>query len=46
MPFSDNKYLVDILAKVTSLMPELKFNSVLITKFRDGTDNLSYHSDI
>ena len=44
-PFSDNVYLCKILEHLNVLMPELNYNSALITKYRDGNDFLNYHSD-
>ena len=44
-PFSDNIYLCEILTHLKTSMPNLKFNSALVTKYRDGNDHLNYHSD-
>lgn len=44
-PFTSNPYLCKILEQVKCVAPELEFNSVLVTKFRNGTDYLGYHSD-
>ena len=44
-PFSTNPYLCEILKCVESVVPDLDFNSVLITKFQNGNDFLRLHSD-
>ena len=44
-PFSTNSGLVKLLNLVDSVLPELSFNSVLITKYPNGKYHLPYHSD-
>ena len=44
IPTSD-KYLCTMLEHVNKLMPDYKYNSILITKYRNGTDSLGFHSD-
>ena len=44
-PFSDNKYLCEILTHLKTKLPSLNFNSALITKYRNGNDHINYHSD-
>ena len=43
--YKNNPYLCHILEHVKCTLPDLDFNSVLITKFRSGNDCLGYHSD-
>ena len=40
-----NYHINKIIEHVIATMPNLAFNSVLITKFRNGNDCLQYHSD-
>lgn len=42
---SNNPKLVEILDKVKILLPDIKFNSALITKYPNGNFHLPYHSD-
>lgn len=44
-PIESNNYLCKILDHLKIILPDFNFNSVLITKFRDGNDYLSFHSD-
>ena len=44
MPKSES-YLSSILDHVTQVFPTFEFNSVLITKFNNGSDYLGFHSD-
>lgn len=44
-PFEDNSYLCSILEHLKLVLPDLIFNSALVTKFRDGNDHLNFHSD-
>ena len=44
-PLPDNSYITTIVKHVSLVLPDLKFNSVLLTKFRDGSDFLPPHSD-
>ena len=44
-PLPENGYLNHILKQVSMVMPNFKFNSILLTKFEDGNDFLPYHSD-
>ena len=44
-PITGNTYLAGICDQFRALFPELLFNSVLITKYRNGSDSLGYHSD-
>ena len=44
-PFSANLGLQKILEHVGTVLPELSYNSVLITKYTDGNYHLPYHSD-
>jgi alkylated DNA repair dioxygenase AlkB len=41
----DCSYLDTIMKHVAIVMPELVFNSILVTKFVDGSDYLALHSD-
>ena len=43
--FNENSYLCQILGHLKSIMPNLAFNSALITKYRNGNDHLNFHSD-
>ena len=44
-PLPNNSYISEIIKHVSSVLPGLKFNSVLLTKFRDGSDFIPPHSD-
>lgn len=44
MPSSDN-YLHKILAHLKTVLPDFRYNSILLTKYQNGADSLSYHSD-
>ena len=44
-PLSSNAYLVDILKLVRNIIPHVSFNSVLVTKYTDGSQCIPYHSD-
>ena len=40
-----NSYLYSILAHLHNVIPNIQYNSVLVTKYNDGKDNLGFHSD-
>ena len=40
-----NTSLLSVLDHVKNILPDYKFNSILITKYCDGFDNLWFHSD-
>ena len=44
IPQSGN-YLISILEHVHSILPNFEFNSVLVTKYNNGSDFLKFHSD-
>ena len=44
LPQSGN-YLCKILEHVQNVLPGFQFNSVLLTKYQDGSDFLNFHSD-
>ena len=44
-PLTDNPTLVDKAATVKGLYPDLTFNSVMVTKYRDNSDFMPPHSD-
>ena len=44
-PLSNNPYLCDIIEHAKTVVPNLCFNSVMVTKYRTGQDHLPYHSD-
>ena len=44
-PLRPNSYLLKVAQEVREHFPEIKFNSVLVTKFGSGYDNLVYHQD-
>ena len=44
LPSSEN-YIHQILNHVNQVMPDIKFNSILLTKYSDGSDSIGYHSD-
>ena len=44
-PISANKPLTILLSHLGIVLPSVKFNSVLITKYINGTKHLPYHSD-
>ena len=44
IPASGN-YLCHILEHIKSVLPDFQFNSVLLTKYNNGLDNLGFHSD-
>ena len=42
---SSDMYLCTILEHLHKILPDYKYNSILITKYRDGTDSIGFHSD-
>ena len=40
-----NSYLYSILAHLRNIIPNIQYNSVLVTKYNDGRDSLGFHSD-
>ena len=44
-PFSDNTYLMHILSYIQIVIPDIKFNSVMIHKYSDGNSIMPHHSD-
>ena len=44
-PIASNKYLCNIINQLKIVMPNYCFNSVMITKFNDGSQYIGYHSD-
>lgn len=44
IPKSDN-YLCSILQYLSSIMPDFVYNSVLVTRYNDGSEFLRFHSD-
>lgn len=44
IPDSDN-YLCSILDHLHSVLPDYKYNSILLTKYSNGKDGLGFHSD-
>jgi len=44
-PVADNPYLKSILERLRSQFPKLKFNSAMITKYRNGQQGIPFHSD-
>ena len=40
-----NSYLYSILTHLRNVIPNIQYNSVLVTKYNDGSDNLGFHSD-
>ena len=44
-PLQPNSYLLKVAQEVRGHFPEVKFNSVLVTKFGNGNQNLAYHQD-
>ena len=44
-PISSNEPLNVLLTDLGNVLPSVKFNSVLITKYLNGTKHLPYHSD-
>ena len=44
LPVSDN-YLNQILLHLKSVLPNFQYNSVLITKYDNGSDSIGFHSD-
>ena len=44
-PIPEGNYIIKILNHLHMMMPHYIFNSILITKYNDGNDYISYHSD-
>ena len=44
IPVSD-KYLCTILEHLRNVLPDFEYNSILISKYCDGTDSLGFHCD-
>lgn len=44
-PANSNMCLTKILEHVNEVAPHLSYNSIMITKYRNGRDHLPYHSD-
>ena len=44
IPISEN-YMCNIIEKLNSILPDFKFNSILLTKYNNGSDYIGYHSD-
>lgn len=40
-----NNYINRIINHLETVIPDFKFNSILLTKYRDGSDFIPYHSD-
>ena len=44
-PFTNNKTLVKILDHVREIFPQARFNSAMVTFYKDGGKHIPYHSD-
>ena len=44
-PISSNKSLANVMEHVKLILPEVNFNSILITKYSNGNCHLPYHND-
>lgn len=45
-PFQENAYLSEIIAKVRELLPDIAFNSAMVTKYDDPSSHIPFHSDV
>jgi len=44
-PFKNNQTLCDIIAHVRKTLPRVKFNSAMVTLYKNGSQHIPYHSD-